>query len=152
MSILIIFLYLVRTDYFLNLDLNGLRVIFLLKRFVASRLFFHMSYCIKTREIEKVSIGYIKNLKDMQSPVAIFGTGAYLMHFMAVSPLKGCNILHLVDNNEMKQGKLIYGYKIEAPECLDSFEGVVLIASMLYADEIKQQLSKIKKFDDIYAL
>ena len=74
------------------------------------------------------------------------------MHFMAVSSLKKCNILHFVDNNEMKQGKLIYGREIESPECLDSFNGTVLIASMLYADEIKQQLRKIKRFDDIYTL
>ena len=74
------------------------------------------------------------------------------MHFMAVSSLKRCNILHFVDNNEMKQGNLIYGYEIEAPECLESFDGVVLIASMLYADEIKQQLRKIKRFSDIYTL
>lgn len=57
-----------------------------------------------------------------------------------------------VDNNDTKQGKLIYGYEIEAPECLESFDGVVLIASMLYADEIKQQLHKIKRFSYIYTL
>lgn len=109
-------------------------------------------YVNRVSRKEKDSIEYIKKLEAIQSPVAVFGTGAYLMHFMAVSSLKRCNILHFADNNKMKQGKFIYGHEIEAPECLESFDGTVLIASMLHADEIRQQLCKIKRFDDIYTL
>lgn len=91
-------------------------------------------------------INHIIELKNSGESIAVWGTGSYMMHIAAVSPLMGCNIKYVVDNNKLKQGQEIYGYTVCSPEELIDFKGTVVITSMLYGDMINKQIKKITSY------
>lgn len=97
-------------------------------------------YTDRMQKKEDETVRTIQQLVEVNSEVAIWGTGAYLMHMMAASELSKCRISHIVDGNPLKQGVRIYGYEVESPELIKSFEGIVLIASMLYGRDIEKQI------------
>lgn len=93
---------------------------------------------LSRRENQKIQT--ISELVQSQKPIAIWGTGAYLMHLTAISDLKKCNIVSIVDNNPLKQGTSIWDYLIASPQTLLNFTGTVLVAVMLYGKEIEEQI------------
>lgn len=102
-----------------------------------------------TEYVDRVKWGedsLIHNIRELvanQEEVVIWGTGAFLMHLMAVSPLGECNIIFIVDNNRLKQGSQIYGYDVKSPESLKDFKGSVIITAMLYGNSIEKQIREM---------
>lgn len=98
----------------------------------------------------------IKNLIDKvcreQVDIIIWGTGSLVMSLFATTALKNCKINGFVDNNRLKQGEEIYGYKIYPPEYLKDKKYTVLICSMLYGEKIRMQLENMNTKNKIVVL
>lgn len=76
--------------------------------------------------------------------IAIWGTGAYVMNLWATTDLDRCNISFFIDNNTAKIGKKILGRDVVAPQQLAEFKGTIVICSMMYAEDIKEQIQKME--------
>lgn len=76
----------------------------------------------------------IGQLQEQEKELVIWGTGSYVMSLLATTALKDCRIVGFVDNNKIKQGRTIYGYKIYAPDYLLDKHCTVVICSMLYRE------------------
>lgn len=94
----------------------------------------------------------IDEFAENQKAVVIWGTGSYVMHLMAVTDLPKCNIIGFVDNNKIKQGKAMYGYRIYSPEFLQDKRCTVLICSMKNSRDIKEQLEAMQTENNIVIL
>lgn len=88
------------------------------------------------RQVEET----IETLRKNEADIFIWGTGSYVMNLFATTNLAQCNIKGFVDNNKIKQGREMYGYKIYPPEYLKDKSDTVLICSMLYGEQIREQL------------
>ena len=99
-----------------------------------------LEYTQRAEETEQNIINEINELAAKKENVVIWGTGAYLYHLMAVSKLQKCKLNFIVDNNKLKQGKIIYNLEVLPPETLKNFNGTVLITSTLYGLEIEKQI------------
>ena len=74
----------------------------------------------------------------------VYGFYLATMNFPNLFYKDKCNILYYVDNNLMKQGRLFNGKMVKSPN-KQTLEGKkILICSMLYANEIKEQIDKMK--------
>lgn len=85
----------------------------------------------------------IESLRKEEKDLVIWGTGSYVMNLFATTSLPRCNIIGFVDNNKLKQGRDMYGYKIYSPDYLKDKECTVLICSMLNGEQIKKQLEEM---------
>ena len=94
--------------------------------------------------VDNMNLSIINKVINSNEEVVIWGTGAYVMDLLANYDLNKCNILYYVDNNLMKQGRLFNGKMVKSPN-KQTLEGKkILICSMLYANEIKEQIDKMK--------
>lgn len=82
----------------------------------------------------------IAALRESGESIAIFGVGAYTMSLWPDTDLPDCNIASFVDNNPLKQDTLFMGHKILPLSALTNFKGTFVICSMLYAEDIKEQI------------
>lgn len=82
----------------------------------------------------------INKLRQTGEELVIWGTGSYTMSLLATTGLLHCKIIAFVDNNKIKHGREIYGYKICPPEYLQDKKCTVLICSMLNGEVIQKQL------------
>ena len=102
----------------------------------------------RTAEIESI----IDKLCQEQNELVIWGTGSFVMSLFATTSLKNYQIVGFVDNNKIKQGREIYGYKINNHEYLKDKECTVLICSMLYGNQIKEQIEEMHTKNKIIVL
>lgn len=109
-------------------------------------------YFMRNKSRERDTSQLVDGLAKSQKDVIIWGTGSYVMHLMAVTDLLKCNIIGFVDNNKIKQGRVMYGYKIYSPEFLQDKRYTVLICSMLNSSDIKEQLEAMRTENDIVIL
>lgn len=94
----------------------------------------------------------IGQLQEQEKELVIWGTGSYVMSLLATTALKDCRIVGFVDNNKIKQGRTMYGYKIYAPDYLLDKYCTVVICSMLYSEQIKKQLEAMHTENEIVIL
>lgn len=94
----------------------------------------------------------IKELKEQQKEIVIWGTGSYVMSLIATTDLLECKIVGFTDNNKIKQGRKMYEYMIYPPEFLIDKNYTVLICSMLNSKEIMNQLENMHTKNEIVVL
>lgn len=90
--------------------------------------------------------------------VILVGTGKVYSVFLHIYDKKKVEIVGLIDNNKSKQGKVIDGVKIYAPDEIKELDYDLVIITTAYVDEVKNQLTKleiesekIKNFYSIYS-
>jgi hypothetical protein len=92
-------------------------------------------------------IGYIfEKYISEQTPVAIYGVGAFLSRLLAMTNLKQCNIQFIIDENPNKQGTTILGHVIACPDVLNNFSGVIFVTVSLGEENV---ITKLKKYNCI---
>lgn len=110
------------------------------------------TYFQRQREEEERVANLIENLKKEGKELIIWGTGSYVMHLLATTTLLQCKIRGFIDNNQIKQGRSMYGYEIYPPEYLNDKKCMVLICSMLYGNEIKRQLEQMQTENELIVI
>ena len=106
----------------------------------------------KERSIQiQKKIGQLQE-QEKEKELVIWGTGSYVMSLLATTALKDCRIVVFIDNNKIKQGRTMYGYKIYAPDYLLDKHCTVVICSMLYSEQIKKQLEAMHTENEIVIL
>jgi len=78
-------------------------------------------------------------VKSSRKEIYVWGTGAFTMWLLANTPLSDCEIT-FIDNNEVKVGQSFWKGIIKAPKEIDREDVPIVICSMLYAEQIKQQI------------
>lgn len=109
-------------------------------------------YFVRSKNREKAASRLIDEFVGNQKAVVIWGTGSYVMHLMAATDLPKCNIIGFVDNNKLKQGNAMYGYRIYSPAFLQDKRCTVLICSMKNSKDIKEQLEAMQTENDVVIL
>lgn len=71
--------------------------------------------------------------------VFVFGTGGYLEQYKGEIFSK-YHVLCYLDNAVDKQGKLVYGKRVDSPETVDAGKNIKIIIASTYKDEITKQL------------
>lgn len=99
-----------------------------------------LDYFYSHQEKEAYVRGVIEKLRESGQEVVIWGTGSYVINLAATTALLDCQIKGFIDNNKIKQGRIMYGYDIYPPEFLKDKNYLVLICSMLNGKEIEEQL------------
>lgn len=84
----------------------------------------------------------LNSLIDRQVPVVVWGAGSFTKRLLATTKLLKCNIKYFVDGDKNKIGNELCGLYVKTPDSLSEFDGVVIIASVLFSDDI---ISEIKK-------
>lgn len=83
---------------------------------------------------------FLEDLRQTQTPLAIWGAGTYLMQLWQITALAECNIAMIVDGAVQKQGSVFCGMTIRSPQTLQDFKGIVLIAAMRNNQEILESI------------
>ncbi len=99
-----------------------------------------IEYVNRSVKNENEMINSINDAAKNHEDVIVWGTGSFFMHLMKVSDLSKCNIISIVDNNELKHGQKYNGYTISSPESLKGFTGTIIIAVMLWGKMIREQI------------
>lgn len=94
----------------------------------------------------------INQLQKQDRELIIWGTGSYVMSLLATTALGKCKILGFVDNNRIKQGREMYGHLVYAPDYLQDKQYTVVICSMLYSEQIRQQLEAMHTANEVVIL
>jgi len=96
---------------------------------------------------EHNQLDVIKQLKLNQLPIMIWGAGAFTMHLFANTDLGSLNIRGYIDNNSNKAGQEFGNdknkFKIISPDQLSDDTVTILISSMLYSKNIKEQIRRL---------
>lgn len=93
-------------------------------------------------EREKKKKGINKLYKNKE-PLIIWGCGAFTSNLLATTNLGKCNIKHFVNNNPIKVGKYIDKFKIEKPNKEILLNKTIVICSMLYSNQIVEQIESM---------
>ena len=72
--------------------------------------------------------------------VAIWGTGNFSRSFLKNTNLKKANVSFFVDNNSEIVGKYFCGYQVVSPSSLNNYDGIILVLSILYFNDIEKQI------------
>lgn len=96
-----------------------------------------------TFEENSVSKEIIEELIKEKEEIIVWGIGAYTMSLLANDNLGKCNIISYIDNNPLKQNTMFNNRKVTLPS-KEILEGkTVLVCSVLYANDIKEQILKM---------
>lgn len=87
------------------------------------------------------SFDELRGLESGAQPIAVWGAGSYTQRLLCDGPLRNVAIELLVDKDSKKQGTVLGGLTVEAPQALLGFKGVIVVASALFADEILGEIS-----------
>jgi hypothetical protein len=87
-----------------------------------------------------------------QQPVIVWGAGQLAMKLLALPCLERTRIRALVDNNPVLRGKTLAGALILAPSALAASREPIVIATLLYADEIAVQIRRLGLTNPILSL
>lgn len=94
----------------------------------------------------------IEQLINEKEEIIIWGCGAYTANLLATTDLSKCNIKYFVDNNKLKIGQQIDNIDIKKPEAKLLDGKTILICSMLYSQEIIEQIESMNINANIYTL
>ena len=81
--------------------------------------------------------------KSMQRKFAIFGAGARGVRCFQMLSASGASVEFFVDNDSKKWGQKLQGIPVLSPNKLCSYEGYVMIGSVLYEQAISLQLKEL---------
>lgn len=87
-----------------------------------------------------------------QQPVIVWGAGQLAMKLLALPCLERTKIRAVVDNNPVLRGKTLAGAPILAPSALAGTREPIVIATLLYADEIAAQIRRLGLTNPILSL
>jgi SAM-dependent methyltransferase len=87
-----------------------------------------------------------------QQPVIVWGAGQLAMKLLALPCLERTKIRALVDNNPVLRGKFLAGAPVLAPSALAGTREPIVIATLLYADEIAAQIRRLGLTNPILSL
>lgn len=103
-------------------------------------LSFKYHYVIACMQSDPNLARKIKETFPIKDTCSLFGTGTIAGECHVLFRCLDIEIEHIYDNASNKQGKELWGIVIESPDSISSDEHVV-IATTVYADEIKKQLA-----------
>lgn len=103
-----------------------------------------LEYFNVQEEKQKIRIDTINRLKDGNEKIIIWGTGAFVSNLLEDTNLNECDIVAYVDNNPLKIGKNFNEKEILNPRDIKDLSYTILIASMLYSEDIKNQIKNMK--------
>jgi SAM-dependent methyltransferase len=84
----------------------------------------------------------IDSLVESNKKIVVWGAGNYVSRLLAGSRLGQCDILMFVDNDKNKQGNVIRGRLVRAPEVLlaEGKECIIVTAVAVFSDEVLAQI------------
>lgn len=85
----------------------------------------------------------IAKVFHLQNNYVIFGAGGYGVKCLQVFGKSGCHIEYFADNDCKKWGKMCGNIEIKSPECLRNDHKNIIIASVHYKEELRQQLENM---------
>lgn len=85
----------------------------------------------------------IDKIVSSKKKVAIWGTGNFARSALENTNLNKANIAFFIDNNPEMRGKEFFGYKVASPDILYNFKGIIIVLSMLYYNDIKEQITNM---------
>ena len=85
----------------------------------------------------------IDSLVAEQQPVLVWGVGTNTQRLMATTALRQVNIVAFVDTNPHYHGKMLDGRPVLAPEAITQYSEPIVIASIIYRDEITAQIQQL---------
>ncbi len=83
----------------------------------------------------------IDKIVRSKKKVAIWGTGNFARSVLENTNLNKANIAFFIDNNPEMTGKEFFGYNVASPDTSYNFKGIIIVLSMLYYDDIKEQIN-----------
>jgi hypothetical protein len=96
------------------------------------------------REYTELSDRRITAIDAMLAPyvqsgrrLAVWGTGMFTSRLLADSRLRDANVVRFVDSNTKVQGRRLCGLPVEPPSVLQQDDCPVLVASVVFAEEIR---------------
>lgn len=106
-----------------------------------------------SNSINKAKFLTFDNLIKSQEEIIIWGAGSYTTRLLGTTDLGKCNIKYFIDNDRNKHNKTLACAKVVTPEeGLKDFCGKVLIASVLHAKQIKEQIFTLNKNIEVIIL
>jgi SAM-dependent methyltransferase len=72
--------------------------------------------------------------------IALWGVSIFVYRMLTHTPLRNCNIRHLVDSNPERQGERLMGLTVESPKTLCSFSGDIVICGENSSDSIEKAI------------
>jgi SAM-dependent methyltransferase len=106
-----------------------------------------LQYLQASREMEQTIDRQLQDLADSRQPILVWGVGTNTQRLMTSSPLPSVNITAFVDSNPNYHGKTLLGRPVVPPEHLDQYPGSILIASIIFREEISRQIRDQLKSD-----
>jgi 2-polyprenyl-3-methyl-5-hydroxy-6-metoxy-1,4-benzoquinol methylase len=97
-------------------------------------------YVARCREAESRLLGVVNRLAESREPVIVWGLGTLTRRLLATSRLDQANIHAFVDSNPHYHGKSVNGVPVIAPEDVRSRSETIVIASLVFRDEIARQI------------
>jgi SAM-dependent methyltransferase len=89
----------------------------------------------------------IADLVQRQEPILVWGVGTNTQRLMAATRLREANIVAFVDSNPHYHGKELQGRPIISPQDVAKHSEPILIASIIYREEISRQIRNQLKLD-----
>lgn len=97
-------------------------------------------YIVQCRSIETRLVDVISRLAGSREPILVWGLGTLTRRLLATSRLGEANIQAFVDSNPHYQGRSVNGVPVIAPEAVRSRPEKIVIASLVFRDEITRQI------------
>ena len=89
---------------------------------------------------ERAIVQQINDLVQRQEPILVWGVGTNTQRLMATTRLREANITAFVDSNPHYHGKELEGRPIISPQDVAKHAEPILIASIIFREEISQQI------------
>lgn len=105
-----------------------------------------LDYIDKSKIKQQLMSNKINTLVKKQEKVVVWGVGSFTSRLLATTELQKANIQYFIDSNTDLQGKKIIRLPIKAPNAIRNSKASVLISSVIYGKEIKQNLLKKYNF------
>lgn len=94
--------------------------------------------------VKSQNLAEIDKLAKSGVPLLIWGAGENTLRLLGSTSLGKCNIVGFIDNNKTKQGMMVNGIEVHAPEFVTSHVGPILISSALFSSDIEAQIKKME--------
>lgn len=93
-------------------------------------------------QMEKINHHLEGQLRNVERMV-IWGAGQFAMKLLALPCLAGTQVCALVDNNPVLRGKTLAGAPIVGPQQIAGRDQPIIIATLLHAGEIRDQIRRL---------
>lgn len=93
-----------------------------------------------------------RELAQTQEEIAVWGAGFFFTELLALTPLRECNIVRLVDRDVHKHGREVRGLRVAPPESLYDYSGSILVASEESKGSILRNIVDMKPGNKIYTV